>query len=352
MTDKDDLNLIMESRRQKGKDMALNIGFIYDRPPEVPTTYGDVSLEYENQATIDWIREVLASAGDVTDIQWSAKAVGALAQHPPDVLFNITEARGSRNRESLVPAIAESLGIPCTGSDALSLGISLDKYLTKMVADHIGVSTPKAVLVKPGMGRKEISALTCDLRYPLIVKPNTGGSSMGITIDSKVENEAGLVQVTLDALATFGEAMLVEEFIAGREITSGILAREEAAWLPVAEIVPNDGTDREYWPGMFYSVEWKRLHRKKIICPADLPGNIEERINTDAVAVFEALGCSDFARIDYRIDAGGNPYFIEINPLPGLSPYYSIYPMQAQAAGISPEALIRLLLENALKRNG
>jgi D-alanine-D-alanine ligase len=335
----------MGGTREEGIGIpVLTIGFVYDDPPLDSTDLDDVSVEYEDRETLEWLRNTLSSAGQVVDIPWSHKAVVRLAEVRPDVVFNITEASGSRNRESLVPAVAESLGLAYTGSDAVGLGISLDKSLTKKIAESYGISTPASALVMPGDRPCAIAAAARDLNYPLIVKPNTGGSSMGIRNDSRVSDEKELIEVTCKELEQFGEAMLIEEFISGREAVSGLLDRSGLIDLPSAEIVLTDD-------GTFYSIERKSRHAKKVICPAALPDGVEQRINADARVIFRALGCQDLARVDYRIDDNGVPYFLEINPLPGLSPFYSIYPSQARAAGITPEELILQLVKNALERS-
>ena len=335
----------------------LKIGFVFDVPPLGASHLDDVSVEYEDQETLGWLRGVLSSIGDVVDVPWSSDAVAALADARPDVLFNITEASGSRNRESLVPAIAESLGVAYTGSDAVSLGVSLDKHLTKIIARHLNIATPAWALIVPRMKDREILASVDRLRYPLIVKPNTGGSSMGIRADSKVADRGELLDVVKNAVATFGEPMLVEEFIAGRELATGLLEDPSLRTLPTAEITFEsaeadgiEGPRDEFGSDKFYSIERKNIHRKEVHCPVDLSSAVADRVNVAAVSIFESLGCRDMARVDYRMSDAGVPYFIEINPLPGLSPYYSIFPMQARAAGISAEGLIKTLIHNAVER--
>jgi D-alanine-D-alanine ligase len=331
----------------------LKIGFVFDVPPLESSPLDDVSVEYEDKETLEWIRGALSSIGGVVDVPWSADAVATLDQLRPDVLFNITEASGSRNRESLVPAIAESLGIAYTGSDAVSLGISLDKHFTKIIAGHLNITTPGWGLVLPGMAEPEILAVADQLRYPLIVKPNTGGSSMGIRADSKVADPDELLDVAGTALSTFKEPMLVEEFISGRELTTGLLQDGELRALPTAEITfgltepQKIGGRRDE----FYSIERKNIHQKEVHCPADLPSGVAVQVSSAALSIFKSLGCRDMARVDYRLGDDGVPYFIEINPLPGLSPYYSIFPMQAMAAGISAERLIQTLVRNAVGRS-
>lgn len=338
---------------EKGRDHCmLSIGFVFDPPPIHDKHLDDVSVEYEDPETIDWLFETLACIGSVVKIPWSSNTADLLLQVRPDVLFNITEASGSRNRESLLPALAEGLGIPYTGSDAVCLGVSLDKYLTKIVASHLGIRTPPFAIIHPGKPPEEIAGivgeLADELSFPLIVKPNTGGSSMGIREDSRVEDRDGLLRALRSGLSVFEEPMLVEGFVEGRELTVGIVCRgDKIEVLPVAEVEFEDTVGDAK---SFYSIERKSLHQKRVICPASVESGTAEAAETASVAIFEALGCVDMARIDFRLRDSGDPQFIEINPLPGLSPFYSIFPMQAKAAGISAEELVGILIENALKR--
>jgi D-alanine-D-alanine ligase-like ATP-grasp enzyme len=112
----------------------LRIGFGYDAPVEPGAgEIETVAAEYEDARTLSWLRATLQTLGEVIDLPWGPDIVSRIAAHDLDVIFNITEATGSRNRESLMPALAEARGIPCTGSDAVGLGLSLDKYLTKVL---------------------------------------------------------------------------------------------------------------------------------------------------------------------------------------------------------------------------
>jgi D-alanine-D-alanine ligase len=280
------------------------------------------------------------------DLPWGPDILARLAEADLDVIFNITEAISGRDRESLIPALAEAKGIPYTGTDAVGLGISLDKCLTKIIARHLGIPTPGFVKVDSVSQWEQLTPKLTKLRFPVIAKPNTGGSSMGIRSISKTESLMELYDVVKWVLDNFEDSVLVEEFVSGREFVVALLSRPQLETLPIAEIRVNDGS-----PDSFYSYEKKSVHKKETICPANSPGDTADLMTDYARRVFEALGCRDMARVDFRVSSDGVPYFLEINPLPGLSPYYSIFPVQAQAAGISPEDIIHQLVHNALTRS-
>lgn len=325
----------------------LRIGFAYDDISQSKKALdgNPVTAEYEDAQTLDWIRKTLGQWGLVIDLPFGATIPEKIFREKPDIIFNITEAYGGRNRESLVPAAAQMMDIPFTGSDAMALGLSLDKRLTKLLAIQADIPTPEFVLLGGPEDIKINEKRIEGIGYPLMVKPNCGGSSMGITRNSKVYSMHQLYEVTVWIKETIGDDILVEKFVSGREYTAGLIECGELIHLPLAETRFGDEG-----PESFYSIEMKSAHDKKVICPVDCPFHTATRLQTYAEKIFHALGCKDFARVDFRVDSTGDPHFLEINPLPGLSPFYSIFPMQARAAGMMAEDIIRQLLANNLPK--
>ncbi len=142
-------------------------------------------------------------------------------------------------------------------------------------------------------------------------------------------------------LETYQGDCLLEEFAPGREFCLGILGNEEPHLLPIVEIT---GT------GDFYAYEEKHVHQRELICPAEIPDSLAEEMCRIGREVFRALGCRDLARVDLKIDRDGRPAFLEINPLPGLSPYCGIFAYQAEAGGLSHAQLIGKIIDSAWKR--
>ena len=326
--------------------MAIRIGFAYDRPVPSTTARIDYGAEYEDSATIDWLREQIGSLGDVVDLPWSRNFARNLDESSVDLVFNITEAAHTRNRESLVPAIAESLGIACTGTDAVGLGIALDKSITKAVAVDLGIPVPHGVLLDPANeSQTEMARTLGTLDFPVIVKPNSGGSSYGIDAASRVEN----VDRAMALVAEFHgeERLLVEEFVEGREFAIALLEKDdELLTLSVVEIELEERS-----PRAFYSGELKKTHAKSLVFPDDLDRTEERLVGRWAIDLFRRIGCRDFARLDFRRNKAGGWKFLEINPLPGLSPYYGIFPAQAKEAGIEPRSIVKILVDNGITRS-
>ncbi len=325
------------------------IGFAYDKPEVFDgqsSEVEDVSAEYEDAKTIQWISNQLGTFGEVIHLPWEKSILPTLLKRKPDVVLNITEAVHGRNRESLVPAILETLKIPYTGSDAVALGVSLDKNMTKIIAKHMGIRTPGFLKLSSLDEYYEKKDYLHNLSLPLIAKPNTGGSSMGIRMTSRIDSHEKLQECLKWLFAHFDDDILVEEFVDGREFTVSLLGNNKGIQIfPIAEIVINDGSHDQ-----FHSYESKSTHEKTVVCPAKIGDEIKKQMERVSVQIFNELGCRDLSRVDFRIDLDGNVQFLEINPLPGLSPFYSIYPVQARAAGIDNAKLIHKLIGFALSR--
>ncbi|MFW5980481.1 MAG: D-alanine--D-alanine ligase family protein [Halanaerobiaceae bacterium] len=319
----------------------MKIGFCYDIEENHPQKdeIEDMTAEYESKETIQVFTDILANMGEVIKLPYHPDLFQDLKKHKPDVVFNITESWGSRNRESFVPNLCEILNIPYTGSDGLGLGISLDKALTKHIASSLGINTPDFYKVNSLEELKNIN-----FNFPLFIKPNNEGSSIGIRRSSQVNNREELKQNVKKLLRKYKRSILIEEFIPGREFVVAILGNRNLEVFPVAEILVEGGN----FP--FYSYEYKGAHQKTIECPAEIEPEKKEQMIKDTINIFKGLGCRDIARADFKLDEEGNPFFLEINPLPGLSPYYSVYPRQAEVAGMDIESIIERLINFALSR--
>jgi len=323
----------------------------------------EADAEFDEPETIEAISTALRNGGFETIVldaadQFPRKLIAA----SPDIVFNIAEGRSGRSREAQVPAILEYYGVPYSGSDAAALSVSLDKAMTKRLAQSCGVETPAFCIIT--RGAPELSSnlpdgLPCDLldelpgglRFPVIVKPNAEGSGKGITDDCVAEDMPQLSALT-GRLADYHEGgLLAEQYIGGREFTVGILGN--GSGLRVLE--PMEIIYRQHrGPYNIYSCEVKRNFREYVdySCPPDIPPALVNKIKSDAITVYNALGCMDFARADFRLSADGRVYFIEINPLPGLRPHYSDFPILAEYNGINYGNLIRTILGFALDRYG
>lgn len=273
-----------------------------------------------------------------------------LRAHPVDVAFNIAEGFDGDNRESHTPALLEFLGIPHTGSSATTLAIALDKARTKQLLLAEGIPTPAFQLFVAGT-----EPLDPRLRFPLIVKPNREGSAKGIGLESVVQDAPALRRQVRRVRQAYRQEALVEEFIAGTELTVGVLDDGVPRALPVLEI---DFAPCRASGEYFYSWRMKEYQGDiaqglvpRLHCPARLSDDVTARVQALAVRAHRALGCDDLSRTDIRLRADGAPFVLEVNPLPGLDPTESNLPFIASEAGLSYPRLINGILASAVDRH-
>lgn len=237
---------------------------------------------------------------------------------------------GACGEDGKVQAALDLLGVPYTGSSSLACAIAMDKDLTKRLVSDL-VVTPRWRCVT--VTADTMDAVVRETELPVVVKPIDSGSSIGVYI-AKTREE---LRSALTENLRLGGRMVLEDYIAGREIQVAIL--QDRA-LPSIEIIPNEG---------FYNYENKyQPGAAREICPAEIPAQWEKRIGDAALTVFHALGLSVYSRADFIVTEDGTPYFLEINTLPGMTPT-SLVPQEAAAVGIDYGTLCEIIIEESMK---
>lgn len=329
--------------------MGWKVGITYNLKTDfVSAEAGPIDQfeEFDMVETIDAIRDVLVRRGqEVVKLGGDRGLIDRLRQTPVDIVFNIAEGFEGRNREAHIPALLEFLGIPYTGSDPLTLSLTLDKSMAKRVALSEGIPTPRFKKVER---LEDLEGV--DLRYPLFVKPCFEGSSKGIRLDSKIMDRRSLVEKVAWVLETYRSPILVEEFVSGPEFTVGLLGNEEPSVLGVMEIEIRDTPSGE----AIYSLEVKREWEEKVRyhCPPAIDQPLRQKIEHVALRAYRVLGCRDVSRVDVRVGEDGEAYLLEVNPLPGLSPVYGDLPIMAGRMGWSYDELVGAIFDHALRRYG
>ncbi len=302
------------------------------RPTAAPAGPADDEFEeYDSPGTIAAIAAALRALGVSVEPVVADRALPRrLEEGRYDVAFNVAEGQGRRCREAVPAAVCELLGLPFTGSDALTLAVTLDKAVARRIVSP-DVPVAPAALVE---GEADPAALAA-LRYPVIVKPNDEGSSKGIGDDAVAADAAGASRRCRDLRERYGCPVLVEEFLPGAEVTVAVVGNGSGARvLGAMEIAAAPGGDARPF---VYSIDVKRDWRRRVRyhVPPRLPVACLVSIERLALTAFRLLGCRDVARLDFRLDAAGRPCFIECNPLPGLDPANSdIVPPVARAASV------------------
>jgi D-alanine-D-alanine ligase len=327
----------------------MKIGITYDLKstgPLDPSLPDDLQEEFDNPRTVEAIAAVLRDLGHhVVLLGDNREFLQKVLADPPDLVFNFAEGTGvSRAREARVPAVLEMLGIPFTGSDPLTMAATLDKDCAKTIVAAAGVMVPKSVLLQPQETAMAARARIAALAFPVVVKPAWEGSSKGIRAKCLVKTPADLPEVL--ASLRRDQPFLIEEYIEGDELTVGVYGKSPARILGIMRVVPRFPVAQ-----FIYSLEIKRDYRRLVEyeCPARLPPQVTGLVEKATYAAFHALGCRDVARVDFRV-RDGVPYFLEVNPLPGLNPDDSDLVIMANLVGWSYSKLIETIVDAALKR--
>ena len=327
-------------------DGALIIGMTYDLKTEYvfkPGDPKDANAEFDHPDTVGIMAESIEAAGHrVVRIGNARRLMEQLERLQVDLVFNIAEGNRGRSREAQVPVLLEMQGIPFSGSDGMTLSLTLDKLMTKKVLISEGIPTPRFFEI----ARPE-AALPRDLAFPLIVKPRFEGSSKGLTDRSVVRTPEALREQADGVILTYRQPALVEEFIRGNEFTVAVIGNDPPEALPVVRIQIDGKTELG---DLFYSFS-RIAEGAKYIVPAGIDAGLERRLKELAIRTYRAVECRDFGRVDFRVDESGNPFVLEINPLPSFSTE-DVFGVLAGHLGMTYGDMIRRLLKIALDRHG
>ncbi len=286
-------------------------------------------------------REISLLSGSAVLAALGRRGVAATAFDPGErSLLDLLEQRfdrvwialhGPGGEDGTVQGALEYLGIPYTGSGVAGSAIGMDKLRTKRLAQAIGVASPDSMELR---GAQDFELALERLRLPLIVKPATQGSSVGMT---KVESAAALPAAYATAAAVDG-CVFAESWISGREYTVALLQGEA---LPSIRIET---------PRAFYDYEAKYFRDDtRYLCPSGLSQPAERHLQSLALAAFAAAGGEGWGRADFMMDAAGRPLLLEVNTVPGMTSH-SLVPMAARAADIDFDELVWRVLETSFVR--
>lgn len=306
----------------------------------------DANAEFDHPTTVNLIARSIESLGyKVVKIGNVLNLLKKIDSLKVDIVFNISEGVSGRNRESQVPIILEMMHVPFVGSDGLTLGLSLDKAMTKKILISENIPTPRFFETEDP---SDNIAKLKDIKYPLIVKPRYEGSSKGLSEKSRVENIQELRNQVSYIVKTYRQSVLVEEFISGSEYTVALIGNNPPeAMFPVQ--IKIDG--RLNLGDKFYTFARIRSNRLEYVCSDKIDKGLKEKLMDLAIKTYNAIDCLDFGRVDFRVDQEGNPYVLEINPLPSLSGE-DVFMCIANHLGVPYEDMLRRILAAAFLRYG
>ncbi len=326
----------------------MKVAFTYN----LRRTDSEEEAEFDTTETVDAIAASIEAAGhEVEKMEVSGAASGLIERletADPDIIFNIAEGSGGRMRESFYPALFEEMRLPYTGSDAYTMALTLDKWLTKLVLERRGIDTPRAELVTTS-NLTRICESGPGLAFPVIIKPNYEGSSKGIGDNSVVRTIGELAPSLKSALKAFPEGVLIEEYIEGVDVAVGYLAgvgHDNGLLHPVETIYDISQSDFNVYDFRRKNLDTNSVHLR---CPANIPRDVAARLRAISSEAIDVLGLNDIARLDYRISENGRIYLLEANALPSLAAESSIFAATSQH-GLSYETTVAAILNSAALR--
>ncbi|MCS7055942.1 MAG: hypothetical protein NZM18_07205 [Thermoflexales bacterium] len=335
-------------RRARTYRVALLVNLARNAPPiHRDNAPPDLLVELDTDKNVESYAQALRQAGHEVLIQeGNAYLAPWLDEVRPDICFNTCEGFGGDSREAQVPALLEMVGARYTGPTPLAAAITHDKPTTKRILHYYGMPTPHfQVFNTPD------DPLRRTLHFPLFVKPAHEGTGMGIHNESVVHNERQLRDRVAWTIEAYQQPALVETYIAGRDITCGLVGNGyDVHFFPITE-VDFSGYPPELLPiyGSVQKVQLDHLYRNK--CPAPLGEKLTREIRRLTHQTFLVTGCRDFARVDFRLDEHDRPFILEINALPGITPRSDLT-LMAEAEGWTHGDLVRAVLDAGLKRYG
>ena len=246
-----------------------------------------------------------------------------------EVDFVFSALHGGKGENGVIQGLLDSLNLPYNGSGVLASSLGMEKSLTKQLAKSYGIQTPEwKVFREMNKSKKHIPD-----KFPVVVKPSADGSTIGLSF---VRNHAEFTEAVELADKYDGDIM-IENYLDGRELTVTIIGQKA---YPIIEIIPKH---------KFYDYECKyQAGMSEYICPAKLSNTLTEKIKNIALDIFNILQCSGYARADFILDKNNDPWFLEINTLPGMT-NNSLVPKSAMAAGISFNDLIQMIINESIK---
>ncbi len=305
-----------------------------EKPQKIAVLMGGRSSEREiSIKTGKQISRALAGEGyEVKEFDPAGALVNGLKDFQPDVVF--IALHGKYGEDGTMQGLLELLGFPYTGPGVLSSALCMDKVIAKKVMCYEGIPTPSFHVITEELEEGAVENLIKELGLPLVVKPSKQGSAIGVSI----VREKGELEKALNEALKYDQAVLVEAYIDGTELTAAVLGTKNPRVLPLVEIVFEtefyDYTAK-YSPGMSHH-----------IIPARISPEAAAKVEELALRTYRAMDCCQLSRVDFMLNSEGQPFVLETNTIPGMTET-SLFPDAAKAAGISFAELVSLLVDEA-----
>lgn len=329
----------------------MRIGITYDLREDYGISEdSSVFADFCQPSEIAYLAEAIRECG------WEPVSIGNMHKlyqwlrtdnPPPDLVFATDEGILSRNREAIVPALLELAGIPCIGSDAYAMGLSQNKYHTKLAARQLGLHVPDCLYVPHGQEKLEaylhVGMKQNKLEFPVVVKPNCEGYSMGVGLARSPEELAEQVRWNMEQ---YQDAVLCEAYIRGEEVYVPVVGTGADAYaLGIGACKYEDGSSID-----IFSLGDKCFRPIRDEA-ASFGAATDRSLQEQALSVHRHLQCRDLSRSDFKVDEAGKAWFLEVNPRPGLTPG-GPFETCARAAGKTYAGVIDEIVRSAAARCG
>jgi len=304
----------------------------------IDTALGAGQLTEQSKAAIGGIKDQPPTVNDLAALSSETTVATVSSPDLKEVDLIFLALHGGMGENGTIQALLDLMGIPYTGSGVLASAAAMDKLISKKIFIASGISTPD-YFIKASSDISDEAELIGEVNksfgFPVVVKPNDQGSSVGLDISREA---VSLFEIAKKA-ALYADKVLFEQYIPGRELTVGIL---DGQILPVVEMRPHEG---------FYDYKHKyTAGMTEYLCPAPLETDEAQKVRELGWQAYQALNCAGYARVDFRMSPEGQFYCLEVNTLPGMTAT-SLVPKAAKAAGIEFPQLLERIAFSALNRH-
>lgn len=320
-----------------------SIGIVYNEARDLTDKELELDPRSYKQAEIiaNQVEEALKTFGhDITMIPASLNLLQDIEDAGYlDIIYNCCTGLNNKSEQSNIVAMLELTEIPIVGSPSETHAIALNKSAAKAVFQLADIPVaPFQVFESPD------DVLDQDLKYPLFVKPNSEGSALGISMDSIVSNRDELTNQVKYVIDNFDQPALVEKYLVGKEFSVGVLGTKDPKVLPIVEIGFREDSNTT-----IQSVQVKEDNDVIRTIPADISPSMAEKISDTVLRAYKALNCSEYARVDVKLDENNIPNIIELNSLPAIEKGHSHFYEMAKADGYSFAELVETLVEEKME---
>lgn len=330
----------------------MKIAFTYN----LQTARSEDQAEFDTPDTVRTIEEGLGRLGHEVSLVEVSGPVSAVVRRierlRPDLVFNTAEGLCGRAREAFYPALFEQLGVAYTGADAYTCAVTLDKHLTKCALSR------HRIPMAPWLFFERLEDIDAhEISFPVIIKPNFEGSSVGITGDSVAETRPALRARAAALLERFPAGLIVEEYIGGRDLVVPFLEAASPATGGILEPATyayrgRGSHARQRFSIYDFDMKMHGFDDLVVQVPAEIGHGVRAEVMRLSRTIIERLGVRDLGRIDYRLDERDQVYFLEVNALPSLEAGASIFLSGALVGLDSTEAVLDAIIQSALRRSG